>query len=290
VSKVEVDEFSGTQTTGHDWGGIKELDTPMPRWWLMCFWAGVIWAIAYMAIYLFYPMITGSTKGFFGYTSSRAEFAQTMVEVRKSQEKFLEKINKLSLEEIRSDKELSEFAYAGGKSAFAINCSQCHGSGAVGAPGYPNLNDDNWLWGGSLEEISTTITHGIRFDQDDDTRLSEMPGFGRDEILDRKQIDQVADYVLSLSNNEHNVENAKLGLAIYAENCAACHGAKGEGDREQGAPQLNNVLWLYGNKKSDIIRQATAPQHGVMPAWGGRLDGATIKQLTIYVHALGGGE
>jgi len=290
LSKIEVDEFSGTKTTGHEWGGIKELDTPMPRWWLICFWIGVIWAFIYMGIYIAYPLITGTTNGFFGYTSSRAEFAQTMVEFKKSQENLLVKINNMSLEEIRADKELSEFAYAGGKSAFAINCSQCHGSGAAGAPGYPNLNDDNWLWGGSLEDIKTTITHGIRFEQDDDTRLSEMPGFGRDEILDRTQINQVADFVLSLSNREHDIENAKEGAAIFAENCVACHGAKGEGDREQGAPQLNNVLWLYGNKKADIVRQVTSPKHGAMPAWDGRLEGATIKQLTIYVHALGGGE
>ncbi len=290
MAKIEIDEFSGTQTTGHDWGGIKELDTPMPRWWLISFWISVVWTVAYLGVYLFLPLVTGTTKGFFGYSSNRAEFADNMKVVAASQEKFLTRINDLSLEEIRSDKELAKFAYAGGKSAFALNCSQCHGSGAQGASGYPNLNDDNWLWGGSLEDIHTTISHGIRFEQDEDTRLSEMPGFGRDDILDRKQIVQVADYVLSLSKRKHDAESAKAGLAIYTENCVDCHGSKGEGDREQGAPQLNNVLWLYGSEKADIIRQVTASKHGVMPAWAGRLDGSTIKQLTIYVHALGGGE
>lgn len=290
MSKIEIDEFSGTQTTGHEWGGIKELDTPMPRWWLISFWISVFWTVGYLAIYLFWPLITDTHKGFFGYSSSRAEFANTMVGVKASQAKFLAKINDLSLEQIRADKELATFAYAGGKSAFALNCSQCHGSGAAGAPGYPNLNDDNWLWGGTLEDIHTTISHGIRFEQDDDTRVSEMPGFGRDEILDRAQIVQVADYVLSLSSRDHDAESAKAGAEIYAENCMACHGSKGQGDREQGAPQLNNVLWLYGSEKADIIRQVTLSKHGVMPAWAGRLDGATIKQLAIYVHALGGGE
>jgi len=290
MGKIEVDEFSGTQTTGHDWGGIKELDTPMPRWWLICFWISVFWTIAYLGVYLAWPLITGETKGFFGYSSTRAEIADTMKAVKASQAKFLTKINSLSLEEIRADKELATFAYAGGKSAFAVNCSQCHGSGASGAPGYPNLNDDNWLWGGSLEDIHTTISHGIRFEQDEDTRVSEMPGFGRDEILNRAQIVQVADFVLSLSKRKHDIDSAKTGAPIYAENCMPCHGSKGQGDREQGAPTLNNFLWLYGSEKADIIRQITTSKHGVMPAWAGRLDEATIKQLTIYVHALGGGE
>lgn len=290
MTKIEVDEYSGTQTTGHEWGGIKELDTPMPRWWLMAFWISVFWTIAYLAVYLFWPLYTGEHKGFFGYSSSRAELANTMEGVKASQAKFLVKINKMSLDDIRADNELSQFAYAGGKSAFAINCSQCHGSGAAGAPGYPNLNDDNWLWGGSLSDIHTTISHGIRFEQDDDTRVSEMPAFGRDELLDRKQIVQIADYVLSLSKRDHDAESAKAGAALYAENCVDCHGAKGEGDRELGAPTLNNVLWLYGSEKADIIAQVTTSKHGVMPAWAGRLDEATIKQLAIYVHALGGGE
>lgn len=290
MSKIEIDEYSGTPTTGHDWGGIKELDTPMPRWWLICFWISVFWTIAYLAIFLVRPYMTGETKGFFGYTSSRAEVADIMKAVQFSQEKYRTSINTMSLQEIQADKDLSKFAYAGGKSAFALNCSQCHGSGAAGASGYPNLNDDNWLWGGNLEEIHTTISHGIRFEQDEDTRASAMPNFGGDEILEKQQIVQVADYVLSLSKREHDVESARAGAEIYAENCAVCHGETGQGDREQGAPQLSNVLWLYGSEKSDIIKQVTRPKHGVMPAWGGRLDSVTIKQLTIYVHALGGGE
>ncbi len=289
MSKIEIDEFSGTQTTGHDWGGIKELDTPMPRWWLWTFAICIVWAFAYVLAYPAIPLITSNTKGFLGF-SSRGELAKTMTQVKAEQQKFVTKINELSLEEIRADKELAEFAYAGGKSAFAVNCSQCHGSGASGSPGYPNLNDDNWLWGGSLKDIHTTISNGIRFEQNDDTRISVMPAFGRDEILDRKQIVQVAHFVLSLTKKEHDGDSAKAGAAIYAENCSACHGDKGQGDREQGAPQIGNALWLYGNDMEAIVRQITNPKHGVMPAWAGRLDNATIKQLTIYVHALGGGE
>ncbi|OUR79650.1 cytochrome-c oxidase, cbb3-type subunit III [Alphaproteobacteria bacterium 46_93_T64] len=287
--KRELDEVSGTETTGHEWDGIKELDNPMPRWWLWAFIISIVWGVIYMAAYPAWPLITEATKGFLGY-SSRAELADTMNAVQVSRQKYINSINALSLEEIRNDSELARFAYAGGKSAFAVNCSQCHGSGAAGSAGYPNLNDDNWLWGGSLTDIQTTISHGIRFEQDDDTRFSEMPAFGGDEILDRTQIGQVADYVLSLSKRQHDFENATAGAKTYADNCAACHGDTGQGDREQGAPQLSNVLWLYGNEKADIIAQISRPKHGVMPAWGERLDATTIKQLTIYVHALGGGE
>jgi len=287
--KRELDEVSGTETTGHEWDGIKELDNPMPRWWLWAFIISIVWGVIYMAAYPAWPLITEATKGYLGY-SSRAELAETMTAVQVSRQKYINSINALSLEEIRNDSELARFAYAGGKSAFAVNCSQCHGSGAAGSAGYPNLNDDNWLWGGSLTDIQTTISHGIRFEQDDDTRFSEMPAFGSDEILDRTQIGQVADYVLSLSKRQHDFENATAGAKTYADNCAACHGDTGQGDREQGAPQLSNVLWLYGNEKADIIAQISRPKHGVMPAWGERLDATTIKQLTIYVHALGGGE
>jgi len=287
--KRELDEVSGTETTGHEWDGIKELDNPMPRWWLWAFIISIVWGVIYMAAYPAWPLITEATKGYLGY-SSRAELAETMTAVQVSRQKYINSINALSLEEIRNDSELARFAYAGGKSAFAVNCSQCHGSGAAGSAGYPNLNDDNWLWGGSLTDIQTTISHGIRFEQDDDTRFSEMPAFGSDEILDRTQIGQVADYVLSLSKRQHDFENATAGAKTYADNCAACHGDTGQGDREQGAPQLSNVLWLYGNERADIIAQISRPKHGVMPAWGERLDATTIKQLTIYVHALGGGE
>ena len=288
MSKVEIDELSGTDTTGHEWDGIKELDTPLPRWWLWTFYITIVWAIGYMIAYPAIPLVTTYTKGLLGY-SSRAEVAGEIAAAKQAQNKFLEKMSSMSLEDIRSDQELFQFSVAGGKSAYLVNCVQCHGSGAQGAPGYPNLNDDDWIWGGSLEDIHTTLKHGVRHDADDDTRVSEMPAFG-DGVLETPQIAATAQFVLKLSGQEHDATLAEQGVPIYAENCASCHGDEGKGDREQGAPNLTDAIWLYGGDGVSIAKQIAKPSHGVMPAWASRLDENTIKQLAVYIHSLGGGE
>jgi cytochrome c oxidase cbb3-type subunit 3 len=178
-------------------------------------------------------------------------------------------------------------AVAGGAAAFKVNCVQCHGSGAAGSQtlGYPNLNDDDWLWGGNLREIEYTLLHGVRQPGEDETRTSLMPAFG--DILQPQQISDVADYVLSLSGKGRATA---AGAELYATNCAVCHAADGTGDRQFGAPDLADAIWLYGGSKQQVAQQVRAPRHGVMPAWEGRLDPVTIKMLAAYVHSLGGGE
>ncbi|MFN3231159.1 MAG: cytochrome-c oxidase, cbb3-type subunit III [Alphaproteobacteria bacterium] len=289
MSDVDRDEVTGTDTTGHEWDGIKELNTPLPRWWLWTFYATVIWAIGYMVLYPAWPLIESATPGVLGW-SSRAELTQEVATAYEEQGELRQAIEASSLEEIRSDQDLLQFAVAGGRSAYAVNCVQCHGSGAAGDVGYPNLNDDAWLWGGTLDDIYFTLKHGIRFEQDFDTRFSEMPAFGRDELLDDEQINDVSDYVLSLSGLEHDPAAATRGQAVYQQECVICHGESGGGDRTQGAPALNDAIWLHGGDKETIVDVVTNSRRGVMPAWGHRLDDATIKKLTIYVHALGGGE
>jgi len=289
MAQVEKDHITGTETTGHEWDGIKELNTPLPRWWLWTFYACIVWAVAYMIAYPAIPLINGATKGLLGW-SSRNDVTIAMAEAREAQSGMLDRITRLSLEEINADEDMRTFAVAGGKSAFAVNCSQCHGSGAAGGPGYPNLNDDDWIWGGDLESIFISISNGIRHEGDDDTRLSEMPAFKRDEILERDQIEDVADFVLSLSGLENDAQAAERGSVLYEENCAACHGDTGAGERDLGAPALNDAIWLYAQTKSDIVTQISNPKHGVMPAWASKLDEVTIKKLSVYVHALGGGE
>ncbi len=289
ATNIETDEISGTETTGHVWDGIKELNTPLPRWWLWIFYATIVWSIGYWIAYPTFPLISSYTKGVLGY-SSRGELAEEMTAARAAQAERLEKIAAMSLEDIREDANLMAFAVAGGRSAFAVNCSQCHGSGAAGAPGYPNLNDDHWLWGGSMADIYATIAYGIRDEGNEETRLSEMPKFLTDEVLDREQIAQVTEFVLSLSNSDHDAALAGKGAPLYEENCAACHGANGEGDREQGAPRLSDQIWLYGGDRETVTQTISNSRYGVMPAWAGRLDDATLKQLTLYVHSLGGGE
>jgi len=289
MAKKDIDHITGTETTGHVWDGIKELNTPLPRWWLLTFYACIIWAVGYMILYPSIPLIKGSTAGLLGY-SSRADVAADIAAAKTAQSKYLDRVAEMSFAEIRKDPALFEFAVAGGAAAFKVNCVQCHGSGAQGGPGYPNLNDDDWLWGGKLEDIETTIRHGIRFASDDDTRVSEMPAFGADEVLETPQIRDAAEFVLKLSGQKFDAAAAERGAAVFAENCVACHGENGEGNREAGGPSLRDAIWFYGGEKKQIVAQITKPKHGVMPAWGHRLDNTTIKQLTLYVHSLGGGE
>ncbi|MGI9373459.1 MAG: cytochrome-c oxidase, cbb3-type subunit III [Hyphomicrobiales bacterium] len=288
MAKIETDEITGTDTTGHEWDGIKELNTPLPRWWLWTFYLTVIWAIGYVIAYPAIPLVTSYTKGLLGH-STRDAVATEIANAKEAQNVFLEKMSGMELADIRADQNLLQFATAGGKSAYQVNCVQCHGTGAQGAPGYPNLNDDDWIWGGSLEDIHTTLLHGIRNAGDEDTRESLMPAFG-EGVLEQPQILAVTEYVLKLSGQEHDGATAEEGLAIYTENCASCHGEDGKGDREQGAPNLTDAIWLYGGSRGEIAQQITVPKHGVMPGWGKRLDENTIKQLTIYIHSLGGGE
>ena len=249
----------------------------------------MIWAVGYMIVYPAVPLINEATKGIWNY-SSRGDLAAQMAAAEESRAGLLEQIRTKSLEEIRADADLNQFAVAGGASAYRVNCVQCHGTGAQGGGGYPNLNDDDWLWGGSLEAIHHAIANGIRYADNENTRASEMPAFGRDELLEKDQVRDSAEYVLKLSGQEYDAASAERGATVYAENCAACHADNGTGDREQGAPNLTDAIWFYGGDREQLVQQINNPRHGVMPAWSHRLDEATIKQLTIYVHALGGGE
>ena len=285
----EKDDISGTETTGHEWDGIKELNTPLPRWWLWTFYATIVFALGYVIAYPAWPLVNGATPGLLGY-SSRSELLKEVDTARLAQSAQLEKVKTLPLEEIRKDADLLQFAVAGGRAAFRVNCIQCHGSGAAGSRGYPNLNDDDWLWGGTLDQIHTTLQHGIRYTADPDTRQSPMPAFGADSILTSEQINDASDYILRLSGQTFDAEAATRGVTVYAENCVACHGEAGEGKREFGGPRLADPIALFAGDKATIVAQITRPRHGVMPAWNTRLDEVTIKQLAIYVHSLGGGE
>ncbi|MBE9552829.1 MAG: cytochrome-c oxidase, cbb3-type subunit III [Proteobacteria bacterium] len=282
ATKVEKDSVTGTETTGHEWDGIKELNTPLPRWWIITLWVCVAWSGVYI---IFYSAIPG-WDGLWEYTA-RKDVTRQMEAVKADRAKWLDRLADASIEEIGKDSDLLNFAMAGGGAAFADNCAPCHGSGGAGGPGYPNLLDDDWIWGGTLDNIQVTVAHGVRWAQDDDTRITEMPRFGVDELLDKDQINDVADYVLSLFGGGAAAAN---GAEIFAENCAACHGESGEGNAELGAPRLSDAIWLYGGDKATIVETITNSRGGVMPAWGTRLDEVTVKQLAIYVHSLGGGQ
>lgn len=283
-SGKRIDEATGTQTVGHEWDGIEELDTPMPRWWLWTLYLTIVWGIVYVILYPAWPLVTKATDGVLGW-SSRGQLAQEMKAADAANQTFHEQLAAIDILKLENNPELMRKAVAGGRAAFLVNCVQCHGSGAAGSSGYPNLNDDDWLWGGNLREIEFTLTHGIRQPGHDETRVSLMPPF--EGVFQPAQLDALVGHVLSLSGKGRS---SALGAQLYADNCVACHGASGEGDRAQGAPKLNDAIWLYGSTHELVARQILAPRMGVMPKWEGRLDPVTIKMLAAYVHSLGGGE
>lgn len=286
-TKIEKDEITGKATTGHEWDGVKELDTPLPKWWLYVFYATIVWSIGYYVLYPAWPSFSSHTTGVLNY-SARSDITRDLREQADQRAPYVSRIRAASLEQIRNDPRLLGFAMAGGRSVFAENCAGCHGAGGAGTKGFPNLADDDWLWGGDLEAIHTTIRAGIR-SAHPDLRLSQMPRFGLDGMLTASQISDVAEYTLSLSGRDTDKAAAARGLPLFAENCAVCHGPKGEGNLEVGAPNLADTIWLYGGDKASVTQSIAASRNGVMPAWADRLDEATIKMLAVYVHSLGGG-
>jgi len=285
----EVDEHSQTETTGHEWDGIKELDTPMPRWWLWAFYGTIVWGVLYVILMPAWPLVTGATPGLLGY-SSRATVAAEIAAAREANAPLDARLNEIELASVADDPELLRYAIAGGGAVFRNHCGQCHGAGGQGAiGGFPNLLDDAWLWGGTVDDIHQTIRHGIRYDPDPDTRFSQMPAFS--EILETEEIDGLVQYVLSLSGADHDAETAAAHGESFLNNCSACHGEDGKGITEMGAPNLTDGIWLYGGDPDTIRHTIVYSRYGIMPSFSlnNRLREAEIRKVAVYVHSLGGG-
>ena len=287
-TKIEKDAITGRDTTGHDWDGIKELNTPLPKWWLYVFYACIAWSIGYYVLYPSWPTLSGHLNGIAGYWT-RAELDKQVAVQAEQRAPFVRQINGADIGQIRRSPELYNFALAGGRSAFAENCAPCHGPGGGGTKGFPNLADDDWLWGGDVASILRTVSYGVR-NANADSRQSQMPRFGADGMLTAAQIIDVAEYVLSLSGASRDAAAAGRGAGIFNDNCVACHGENGKGNREVGAPNLTDGIWLYGGDKAALVQTIAYSRSGNMPAWSERLDPATVKMLALYVHSLGGGE
>ncbi len=289
-TRPEIDDHSGTETTGHTWDGIKELNTPLPRWWMTIWLATIVISVIYMVFMPSWPLPWADTyvKGIRNY-SERATFEADMVKLAASRGPDELRLANTALVDVENDPELLNFAMAAGKSAFGDNCATCHGSGGVGTIGYPALVDDVWLWGGSLEDIKHTITHGIR-GASDDTRFSEMPAFGRDEVLTKDEINDLVEYVVSLSGRDADAAAIGRATVLFEDNCSFCHGETAQGMRELGAPNLTDAEWLFGGDRAAIAETITNSRNGVMPTWQGRLEPWAIDALSVYVHSLGGGE
>ncbi len=282
-------------TTGHSWDGIQEYDNPMPRWWLWTFYACIVWGIGYTIAYPAWPGISQATSGLLGF-STRGQVAEQIAAVDAKNAPMNDKLASVELAAIDGDAELKGYAISAGAAVFKTWCAQCHGAGAAGAKGYPNLLDDDWLWGGDIDAIHYTITHGIRNTDSDDARATEMPAFGRDELLEKEQLDQVVNFVMSLSGTAQDAAKVEEGAVVFADNCASCHGEQGEGMRDLGAPALNDAIWLYGGDYATLLETVTNSRGGVMPAWSTDfrptqgLSEAEICAVATYVHSLGGGE
>jgi cytochrome c oxidase cbb3-type subunit 3 len=285
----DFDQVTGKTTTGHEWDGIKELNTPLPRWWVICFYLCIVWAFGYWIVYPAWPLVTGYTTGVLHY-SSRADVAVELANLEKIRGAKMVALGAASLADIEKDPGLLALARARGKTVFGDNCAPCHGSGAAGAKGYPNLNDDDWLWGGTLDQIMQTIQYGARSGHPK-THEGQMLAFGRDGTLKADEIVTVANYVRSLSGlSTRPGYDAARGAMIFKENCVLCHGDAAKGNQDVGAPNLTDRIWLYGSDEATIIETVTNGRAGVMPAWVDRLDPSTIKAMAVYVHSLGGGK
>lgn len=289
MAEIERDHATGVQTTGHEWDGIKELNNPLPRWWLLVFYASIIYGLGYTVFYPAWPSLSNYTKGVLGY-NSHADYYTDASAAALAQREFTDKISAIGVEEIERDPQLLAFSLAGGQAVFNENCAQCHGVGGQGQKFYPVLADDNWLWGGKLADIEQTVRHGIRATDDDGTRQSQMPRFGADSILDKAAVADVAEYVASLTSADFDAAARDRGAKIFTDNCVACHGENAGGKPELGAPSLTNNIWQFTGDRSAFAAQINSPRHGVMPAWQGRLSDERIKMVTIYVHSLSGGQ
>lgn len=283
MDEPRIDDLTGRPTMGHDFDGIEELNTPMPRWWLITFYLTIIWGVAYTIAYPAWPMLKGATAGLLGY-STRGEVVTQIAEHEAANATLVAELLAANLDDFDPQSDLHRYAVARGSSVFRAQCSQCHGAGAAGSVGFPNLLDNDWLWGGTLDEIAFSVRHGIRNETDGDARWSAMPAFG--DVLEPAEISAIADFIPTLSSPDLNSE----GAVLFAENCAACHGEMGLGDREQGAPNLADAIWLYGGSRDALIESITNARFGVMPAWGQRLSEEDVRAVSTYVHALGGGE
>ncbi len=236
MSKPEIDQVTGVETTGHEWDGVKELNKPLPRWWVLTFYATIVWAIGYWIVYPAWPTLRRLHARACWATVSARWWRARSTRRKAAQAQFRDKLAATPLDQVKSDPDLLRFAIAGGAAAFQTNCAPCHGRGAQGFAGYPNLNDDDWLWGGSIDDIHKTIGSGIRSDQKE-TRASQMPRYGIDKLLDDKQISDAAEYVLSLSGRAGDQAAVARGQAIFAEQCASCHGTGRQGQAGAGRSQ-----------------------------------------------------
>lgn len=281
----ERDLSSGYMTTGHEWNGIKELNSPVPRLVFFFLWATFAFAVLYWVLMPAWPLGLTFTKGVLG-TNQRKVLAASISAAAPEVAGWADRITKLDYPAIQADPALMQSVRQTGHQLFADNCAACHGSQGKGQLGFPNLAAGVWQWGGEPAAIALTLKVGIN-SAHPDSRASQMLAFGTQGVLNKPEIDSVAEYVLSLSHPGQDAAQVAAGQAIFAANCVACHGEDGKGNLELGAPNLTDEIWLYGDDKASIIKTITLGRQGHMPTWEARLSDLQRKILALYVVDLG---
>jgi cytochrome c oxidase cbb3-type subunit 3 len=289
MSASETDPVTGQPTTGHDWNGIKELDTPVPRGVLMFLVVTHVFALIWWILMPTWPLGWTYTKGILGASQHRS-VERAVLDNQAQRSGWTARIDALAFDEIRADEALMRIVGDTGHRLFGDNCAACHGQDAKGGANFPDLTDDDWLWGnGEPETIAETMRVGINSPHSE-SRFSQMPAFGRDQLLTATEVRTVAAYVYSLSHPEsstpENVERIEAGRELYLTNCSGCHGETGVGDRETGVPNLTDAFWLYGGDLTTIVTSIHGGRQGHMPTWDERLTSTDIKLLALYVHSL----
>ncbi|MEZ5933287.1 MAG: cytochrome-c oxidase, cbb3-type subunit III [Alphaproteobacteria bacterium] len=281
----KYDPHTGHRMTGHEWNGIEELNTPVPRLvWISLIVTG-LFALVYWILMPAWPLGVTYTKGLLG-VDQRVIVTEDVERAKADRFVWADKVETMDLETIAADEELMGIVRQSGRALFGDNCAACHGTDAKGGEGYPDLTDQAWLWGGDPETIAETIRVGVNVPHDE-SRQSEMMAFGRDQMLERDAILNVVAYVQSLSDpslaDGDQAEAVAAGEEVFIENCAACHGEDGKGMVELGAPDLTDDAWLFGGDRDSIYSTVWNGHQGQMPAWENRLSTVDQKILTLYV-------
>ena len=263
---MDKDDMPADGTTGHEYDGIREYNNPLPRWWLWLFWMTIFFGVAYLTLY---PGL-GKFPGTLGWTSHK-ELAQDEKDYQAQYGAIYANYAKVPVEQLAKDERAMKIA---GR-LFANNCAACHGTDAHGAKGFPNLTDNDWLYGGEPDRIQETIMEG---------RNGMMPAWK--DILGEQGVKEVANYVLSLSGAHHDATLAAAGKDKFASTCAACHGADAKGNPMLGAPNLTDNIWLYGGSESTVIKTITDGRNGHMPAQKDNLGVERVHLLAAYVWSL----
>lgn len=292
MNAEERDPVSGERLTGHDWNGIKELDTPVPRGVLLFLIITHLIAFVLWILTPAWPIGRTFTPGVLGIDQRKAVEEQLVTSIT-DKASWTRKIESSDFPTIQADEQMMSIVRSTGHQLFGDNCAACHGIDGKGRANYPNLTDDDWLWGGDAQRIAETISVGVN-SANAGSRLAEMPRFGLDQMLPREDIEKAANYIFSLSNPEFsqpgNIETITAGRDVFLKNCVTCHGEDARGKKDVGAPNLTDKRWLYGGDLETIITTIHGGRRGHMPTWDQRLTPAEIKILALYVHALGEGD